>query len=106
MKKRSIQAWSANSWTAMLLLMVAVAAVPTTALAQDEQDGPRQGRLGRGEQDQRQGGAADQRAGVEHGGDLRPIRARAAQPRLSASPVATVRPGAAQLATGYDAPHT
>jgi hypothetical protein len=43
MKKRSIQAWSANSWTAMLLLMVAVAAVPTTALAQDEQDGPRQG---------------------------------------------------------------
>jgi hypothetical protein len=43
MKKRSIQARSANSWAAALLLIVAVAAVPTTVLAQGEQDGPRQG---------------------------------------------------------------
>jgi hypothetical protein len=42
MKKRSVQAWSANSWAAILLLIVAVAAVPTTVLAQDERDGPPQ----------------------------------------------------------------
>jgi hypothetical protein len=42
MKKRSVQAWSANSWAAILLLIVAAAAVPTTVLAQDERDGPPQ----------------------------------------------------------------
>jgi hypothetical protein len=42
MEERSIQAWSAKSWAAMLLLIVAVVAVPTV-LAQDEQDSPRQG---------------------------------------------------------------
>jgi hypothetical protein len=43
MKDRSSQAWSAKSRAAMLLLMVAVVALPTAVLAQDEQDGPRQG---------------------------------------------------------------
>ena len=43
MKERSIQAWSAKRCAAMLLLIVAVVAMPTTVLAQDEQDGPRQG---------------------------------------------------------------
>jgi hypothetical protein len=42
MEERSIQAWSAKRWAAMLLLIVAVVAVPTV-LAQDEQDSPRQG---------------------------------------------------------------
>jgi hypothetical protein len=43
MRQQSIQAWQINSWAAMLLLAVAVVALPTTLLAQDEQDGPRQG---------------------------------------------------------------
>jgi hypothetical protein len=38
MRQRSIQ-----GWTAKLLLIVAAVALPTIALAQDEQDGPRQG---------------------------------------------------------------
>ena len=43
MKDRSSQAWSAKSRAAMLLLVVAVGALPTAVLAQDEQEGPRQG---------------------------------------------------------------
>ncbi|MCU1249332.1 MAG: hypothetical protein JWQ49_2361 [Edaphobacter sp.] len=43
MRQRSIQAWAAKNWAATLLLIVAVVVLPTTALAQDEQDGPRQG---------------------------------------------------------------
>jgi Domain of unknown function (DUF5666) len=43
MRQRSIQAWPVKSWAAMLLLVVAVVALPSTVLAQDEQDGPRQG---------------------------------------------------------------
>jgi hypothetical protein len=43
MRQRSIQAWAAKSWAATLLLLVAVVVLPTTALAQDEEDGPRQG---------------------------------------------------------------
>jgi hypothetical protein len=43
MRRQSIQVWQLNSWAAMLLLVAAVVALPTTLLAQDEQDGPRQG---------------------------------------------------------------
>jgi hypothetical protein len=43
MRQRSIQAWPAKSRAAMLLLVVAVVALPAAVLAQDEQDGPRQG---------------------------------------------------------------
>ena len=43
MKDRSSLAWSAKSRAAMLLLVVAIVALPTAVLAQDEQDGPRQG---------------------------------------------------------------
>jgi hypothetical protein len=42
MRQRSIQASAAKTWAAMLLIM-AVVALPATVLAQDEQDGPRQG---------------------------------------------------------------
>jgi hypothetical protein len=42
MRQRSIQVSAAKTWAAMLLIM-AVVALPTTVLAQDEQDGPRQG---------------------------------------------------------------
>ncbi|HEY1994395.1 MAG TPA: hypothetical protein VGG81_08320 [Edaphobacter sp.] len=42
MRRQSIQAAAAKSWAAFLLI-VAVIALPTTLLAQDEQDGPRQG---------------------------------------------------------------
>jgi Domain of unknown function (DUF5666) len=43
MTQQSIQTWPVKSWAAMLLLVVAVLALPATVLAQDEQDGPRQG---------------------------------------------------------------
>lgn len=43
MRQQSIQTWPVKSWAAMLLLVVAVVALPSTVLAQDEQDGPRQG---------------------------------------------------------------
>jgi hypothetical protein len=43
MRQQSIQTWPVKSWAAMLLLVVAVLALPSTVLAQDEQDGPRQG---------------------------------------------------------------
>jgi hypothetical protein len=43
MRQQSIQTWPVKSWAAMLLLVVAVLALPATVLAQDEQDGPRQG---------------------------------------------------------------
>jgi hypothetical protein len=43
MNERSIQAWAAKSRAAMLLLVAAIVALPTTVVAQDEQDGPRQG---------------------------------------------------------------
>ena len=43
MRQRSIQGWAAKSWAAKLLLIVAAVALPATILAQDEQDGPRQG---------------------------------------------------------------
>ena len=42
MRQRSIQASAAKTWAAMLLIM-AVVTLPATVLAQDEQDGPRQG---------------------------------------------------------------
>ncbi len=43
MRQRSIQGWTAKSWAAKLLLIAAAVALPTMVLAQDEQDGPRQG---------------------------------------------------------------
>ena len=43
MRQRSIQGWTAKSWAAKLLLVAALVALPTMVLAQDEQDGPRQG---------------------------------------------------------------
>jgi hypothetical protein len=43
MRQRSIQGWAAKSWAAKLLLIAAAVALPATVLAQDEQDGPRQG---------------------------------------------------------------
>jgi hypothetical protein len=43
MRQRSIQGWTAKSWAAKLLLVAAAVALPTMVLAQDEQDGPRQG---------------------------------------------------------------
>jgi Domain of unknown function (DUF5666) len=43
MRQRSIYGWSAQSWTAKLLLIAAAVAMPATVLAQDGQDGPRQG---------------------------------------------------------------
>jgi len=43
MRQRSIQGWAANIWAAKLLLIAAAVALPATILAQDEQDGPRQG---------------------------------------------------------------
>jgi len=43
MRQRSIQGWTAKSWAARLLLIAAAVALPTMVLAQDEQDGPRQG---------------------------------------------------------------
>src|ERR1700731_4952157 len=38
MRQQSIQTWPVKSWAAMLLLVVAVLALPATVLAQDEQD--------------------------------------------------------------------
>jgi hypothetical protein len=43
MNERSIQAWAAKSRAAMLLLVAAIISLPTPVVAQDEQDGPRQG---------------------------------------------------------------
>jgi hypothetical protein len=43
MKERSIRAWPTKSRAAMLLLVAAIVALPTTVVAQDQQDGPRQG---------------------------------------------------------------
>src|SRR5258708_6639049 len=43
MRQRSIQGWTAKSWADKLLLVAALVALPTMVLAQDEQDGPRQG---------------------------------------------------------------
>jgi hypothetical protein len=43
MRDRSIQGWTAKSWAAKLLLIAAAVALPAAVLAQDEQDGPRQG---------------------------------------------------------------
>jgi hypothetical protein len=43
MRQQSIQTWPVKSWAAKLLLIAAAVALPVTVLAQDEQDGPRQG---------------------------------------------------------------
>ncbi|HEX3569433.1 MAG TPA: hypothetical protein VHU44_01270 [Acidobacteriaceae bacterium] len=43
MRQRAIQTRPVKSWAAMLLLVVAGVALPSSVLAQDEQDGPRQG---------------------------------------------------------------
>ena len=43
MRQRSIHGWSAQSWAAKLLLIATAVAMPATVLAQDGQDGPRQG---------------------------------------------------------------
>jgi hypothetical protein len=43
MRQRSIQGWAAKGWAAMFLMIASAVALPTMALAQDEQDGPRQG---------------------------------------------------------------
>ncbi len=43
MRQRSIHGWSAQSWAAKLLVIAAAVAMPATVLAQDGQDGPRQG---------------------------------------------------------------
>ena len=43
MRQRSIHGWSAQSWAAKLLLLATAVAMPVTVLAQDGQDGPRQG---------------------------------------------------------------
>jgi hypothetical protein len=43
MRQQSIQHWTAKKWAAKLLLTAAALALPTIALAQDEQGDPRQG---------------------------------------------------------------
>jgi hypothetical protein len=43
MRERPIQDWTAKRWAAKLLLIAAAVALPAMALAQDEQDSPRQG---------------------------------------------------------------
>jgi hypothetical protein len=43
MRQRSIHGWSAQSWAWNLLLIATAVAMPATVLAQDGQDGPRQG---------------------------------------------------------------